>query len=87
MFKIGDNVIATMDALPINIKNLHDINTCTIKQGTKTQVIKIGNEKNNTYAICLDADDTKNKIWMPQYWASAFQLVHDVTDVPVLYTF
>lgn len=81
MLQVGDTVIAILDALPVNLKNLSDIKQCTIQQGTVAKVILVGKQLNNTYLIGIDIynGDKKdnNTLWLPKYWASSFQLMEE----------
>lgn len=86
MFKVGEEVITIMDALPINIKQLIDIKMLTIPKGTKLKVIHVGVSVNNTTKISVELDRQK-AVFSPIYWASMFQSVSEATEVYVHYTF
>lgn len=84
MFKVGDEIIAIMDALPINIRQLIDIQICTIPKGTKVKISHVGQSINNTTKISVQLDRQK-AAFAPVYWASMFQAVDQVTEVYVYY--
>ncbi len=86
MFKVGQEIISIMDALPINLKNLLDIQILTIPKGTKVIVSHVGEAKNNTTKISVELDRQK-AVFSPIYWASMFQAVDEAKEVHVHYMF
>jgi hypothetical protein len=81
--KSGDKLIAIIDALPVNLR-ASDIEICKILKGEVVTLQKVGKPYNNTTLITLDLE-RKKSVFSPLYYASAFQKVEEVNDVPVYY--
>ncbi len=93
MYNAGDEIIAIMDAYPINYANV-DRESYKIPKGTKTFIIDVGTIYQNTQLIKIATGGTfklalNHRGKLPTYYASCFSLVNEKTldtDIPFWYT-